>query len=77
MRASAFDQAQSRAILTAGAAGGQYLDRIGQTDLGQLDPLNWQQFLEILFETYPGAIRAEIDGAVPRSSEEDAETGEA
>ncbi len=76
MRASAFDEAQTKAILAAGAAGGGYLDRIGETDLGKLDPLNWQQFLEIVFEAYPAAIRAEIDAAVPRTPEEDTDGGE-
>lgn len=76
MRASAFDEAQTRAIHAAGAAGGGYLDRIGETDLAKLDPLNWQQFLEVVFETYPGAIRAEIDEAVPRTRMEEDEGGE-
>lgn len=76
MRASAFDEAQTKAILAAGAAGGGYLDRIGETDLAKLDPLNWQQFLEVVFEAYPAAIRAQIDEAVPRTPDEEDGEGE-
>lgn len=76
MRASAFDEIQTRAINAAGAAGGGYLDRIGETDLAKLDPLNWEQFLQVVFEAYPAAIRAEIDKAVLRTPDEEDGEGE-
>lgn len=55
-----FDLYEERALQTAGQAGGEYLDAIGQTDLAELDPHNFTVFCTILIETFGTAIRAQV-----------------
>lgn len=55
-----FDVYEARALQSAGQAGGEYLDAIGQTDLAELDPHNFTVFCTILIETFGTAIRAQV-----------------
>ena len=52
----------------AGAAGGEYLEKIGQTDLGKLTPDQWSAFLDTLFRARSSALRILYAGHVPGSS---------
>jgi hypothetical protein len=48
------------ALLEAGAAAGEYLDAIGQTDLAELDSEQWREFLRQLLTNYGRALRCRI-----------------
>jgi len=70
MRARAFDEYETRALQAAGNAAGSYLDQIGQTDLAQLDPANWDVFCRILVNEFGEAIRREVGVGVVRTPED-------
>ncbi|MFD6443369.1 DUF6511 domain-containing protein, partial [Peribacillus sp. NPDC060186] len=70
MRARALDEYETRALQSAGQAAGSYLDQIGQTDLAQLDPANWDVFCRILVEEFGEGIRREVGVGVIRTPDD-------
>jgi Family of unknown function (DUF6511) len=60
-----FDAAEQRAMQEAGSKGGEYLDSIGKTDLGALDPNEWNVFLITVIRSFGAAMRLEIKTHAP------------
>jgi hypothetical protein len=60
MPARAWDEYETRALATAGAVAGAYLERIGQTDLARLYPETWAEFLRVALDAFGSAIRREV-----------------
>ena len=48
-----------------GAAAGQYLDGLGQTDLAKLDVAQWQEFCETLFTQACADLARQAEEEVP------------
>lgn len=48
------------AMLEAGVIAGGYLDEIGKTDLANLDPEQWREFLRRLLTGYERVLRRKI-----------------
>jgi len=55
-------QVEAFSLADAGAAAGAYLESIGKTDLGDLDPAEWATFLKTVLTGYETAMRERLTG---------------
>jgi hypothetical protein len=55
-----FDPIETDALGHAGAAGGQYLDSIGKSDLEKLTPNEWTHFLELVVDGFGCRMRERL-----------------
>lgn len=60
-----FDEYEERALEDGGNAGGSFLDEIGKTDLAELDPEEWSQFLGVILKGYADSMREIVSREVP------------
>jgi Family of unknown function (DUF6511) len=60
-----FDEFERKALLVGGDKAGEYLDSIGVTDLANLQPEEWQQFLEKVLGGYSEQMRKFASGEAP------------
>lgn len=58
-------QDEADAVATGGQAAGDYLDRIGKTDLATLTRDEWHEFCKIMFETACEHLRSQAEEWVP------------
>jgi hypothetical protein len=63
MNDTAFDQYERAALTRAGNEGGEYLDRLGITDLSQLPPEDYHRFLQIVVDSFGEAMRHSLKEA--------------
>lgn len=55
------DLYEQKALLAAGAAGGQYLDSVGCTDLAQLTEVEFVTFMRTVLDTFGDALAKELE----------------
>lgn len=60
MPAATFDLYERKAMLAAGAAGGQYLDSLDCTDLAQLTEEEFVTFTKTVIDTFGTVLAAEL-----------------
>jgi len=59
------EQFEREAAAEGGNAGGQYLDRIGKTDLASLTREEWEEFCALIFIGACDALRKRADDDIP------------
>lgn len=59
------DQYEEQALEDGGNAGGEYLDSIQKTDLADLAPEEWREFLGIVLKGYANSMREIVSREVP------------
>lgn len=59
------DHREHDALAVAGQSAGDYLDRIGKTDLATLTRDEWHEFCKIMFETACEHLRSQAGEWVP------------
>ena len=47
-----YDYSENKALDAAGAAAGQYLDKIGKTDIGSLELHEWRKFCQTMIDAF-------------------------
>lgn len=65
MRPADFSQNEREAVLEGGGAGGEYLDKIGKTDLATLTEAEWTTFCVAVVKGYTDALRKAADDQIP------------
>jgi hypothetical protein len=60
MATKAFSQAEAFSLSDAGDSAGEYLGKIGKTDLATLTREEWLHFLKIVLTTYGEAMRGRL-----------------
>ena len=65
MARRALDDYERRALEDGGNAGGEYLDSINKTDLAELDPEEWREFLGLVLRGYADSMREIVSREVP------------
>ena len=59
---------ENELLLECGAAGGEYLDSIGKTDLAKLSKGEWLQFLQCIGGLWAPVVAAKKSGRTRRSA---------
>lgn len=57
-----FNKYEETATLDAGNAGGELLDKWGQTDLAKLDEFQFPEFVRAIVNAFGDSIRAQVSG---------------
>lgn len=61
-----FDEYEQTALVRASQGrAGEFLDRVGTTDLVELQPEQWQHVCRLVIEDFGDAIRREVGGGLP------------
>jgi hypothetical protein len=58
-------QDETKAAVVGGNAGGEYLDRIGKTDLAALTEVEWQTFCGKIFHGACDELKRQADDRIP------------
>ena len=59
------DPDERTAALIGGNAGGEYLDKIGKTDLATMKPEEWEEFCARIFAATCDELRQRADDEIP------------
>lgn len=65
MKQTEFSRLDHLATLDAGGAGGEYLDKIGKSDLASLTEEEWQGFLIAIVGGYRAALKGRLRDEAP------------
>lgn len=65
MKQNEFTRLDTMAALDGGNAGGEYLDKIGKTDLGELTEAEWSAFCMALVGGYREALQGRLKNESP------------
>ena len=56
---------ERKAALIGGDAGGEYLDKIGKTNLASLTPAEWEEFCSLIFTGACAELKRQADDEIP------------
>jgi len=56
---------ERQAALIGGNSGGEYLDKIGKTDLASLTPKEWEEFCTLIFTGACSELKRQADDEIP------------